>query len=152
MPDPPQVGRNAPCPCGSGRRFKHCCGREAATRYRALAAHRAGALGEAEALYRQALAENAGDVDALHMLGTVEYERMRYREALAHLWDAAERTAWSVPAIRWPAASGTSVANRTSSRLTDEVSPAPPSKEIGSSTEWWITAEPPAACSPEIIP
>jgi len=100
MPDPPQVGRNAPCPCGSGRRFKHCCGREAATRYRALAAHRAGALGEAEALYRQALAENAGDVDALHMLGTVEYERMRYREALAHLWDAAERTAWSVPAIR----------------------------------------------------
>src|SRR6185503_634270 len=100
MPDPPQVGRNVPCPCGSGRRFKHCCGREAATRYRALAAHRAGALGEAEALYRQALAENAGDVDALHMLGTVEYERMRYREALAHLWDAAERTAWSVPAIR----------------------------------------------------
>jgi len=21
------VGRNAPCPCGSGRKFKHCCGR-----------------------------------------------------------------------------------------------------------------------------
>ncbi|MGI6100528.1 MAG: SEC-C metal-binding domain-containing protein, partial [Kiritimatiellia bacterium] len=19
-------GRNAPCPCGSGRKFKHCCG------------------------------------------------------------------------------------------------------------------------------
>jgi preprotein translocase subunit SecA len=31
---PPQfdidkVGRNAPCPCGSGKKFKHCCGREA---------------------------------------------------------------------------------------------------------------------------
>jgi len=23
------VGRNAPCPCGSGKKFKHCCGREA---------------------------------------------------------------------------------------------------------------------------
>ncbi|HMW30894.1 MAG TPA: SEC-C metal-binding domain-containing protein, partial [Plasticicumulans sp.] len=19
-------GRNAPCPCGSGRKYKHCCG------------------------------------------------------------------------------------------------------------------------------
>lgn len=23
----PKVGRNDPCPCGSGRKFKHCCGR-----------------------------------------------------------------------------------------------------------------------------
>ena len=22
----PKVGRNAPCPCGSGKKFKHCCG------------------------------------------------------------------------------------------------------------------------------
>ena len=22
----PEVGRNAPCPCGSGKKFKHCCG------------------------------------------------------------------------------------------------------------------------------
>src|SRR5262249_26964602 len=21
-----RVGRNAPCPCGSGKKFKHCCG------------------------------------------------------------------------------------------------------------------------------
>ena len=25
--DRPKVGRNEPCPCGSGRKFKHCCGR-----------------------------------------------------------------------------------------------------------------------------
>jgi uncharacterized protein len=25
--DAPGVGRNDPCPCGSGRKFKHCCGR-----------------------------------------------------------------------------------------------------------------------------
>ena len=24
---PPSVGRNEPCPCGSGRKFKKCCGR-----------------------------------------------------------------------------------------------------------------------------
>lgn len=23
----PKVGRNEPCPCGSGRKYKHCCGR-----------------------------------------------------------------------------------------------------------------------------
>lgn len=23
---PPRPGRNAPCPCGSGKKFKHCCG------------------------------------------------------------------------------------------------------------------------------
>ena len=26
--DQPKVGRNDPCPCGSGRKFKHCCGKE----------------------------------------------------------------------------------------------------------------------------
>jgi SEC-C motif-containing protein len=25
--DAPRVGRNAPCPCGSGKKFKKCCGR-----------------------------------------------------------------------------------------------------------------------------
>ncbi|MDR1934863.1 MAG: UPF0149 family protein [Candidatus Accumulibacter sp.] len=24
----PKAGRNDPCPCGSGRKFKHCCGRD----------------------------------------------------------------------------------------------------------------------------
>jgi uncharacterized protein len=27
-PAPGAVGRNDPCPCGSGRKFKHCCGRK----------------------------------------------------------------------------------------------------------------------------
>jgi preprotein translocase subunit SecA len=22
---PPKVGRNAPCPCGSGKKYKNCC-------------------------------------------------------------------------------------------------------------------------------
>ena len=24
--DAPKVGRNEPCPCGSGKKYKHCCG------------------------------------------------------------------------------------------------------------------------------
>jgi preprotein translocase subunit SecA len=27
--DTPKVGRNEPCPCGSGKKFKACCGRKA---------------------------------------------------------------------------------------------------------------------------
>ncbi|MGH7981299.1 MAG: SEC-C metal-binding domain-containing protein, partial [Limisphaerales bacterium] len=23
----PKVGRNDPCPCGSGKKYKNCCGR-----------------------------------------------------------------------------------------------------------------------------
>ena len=23
-----KIGRNAPCPCGSGKKYKHCCGRD----------------------------------------------------------------------------------------------------------------------------
>ena len=23
-----QIGRNSPCPCGSGKKYKNCCGRE----------------------------------------------------------------------------------------------------------------------------
>ena len=26
-PEPQRVGRNDPCPCGSGKKYKHCCGR-----------------------------------------------------------------------------------------------------------------------------
>ena len=26
--DAPKVGRNDPCPCGSGRKYKKCCGSE----------------------------------------------------------------------------------------------------------------------------
>jgi len=24
-----KIGRNEPCPCGSGKKYKHCCGRNA---------------------------------------------------------------------------------------------------------------------------
>src|SRR6185369_15804459 len=97
--------RNAPCRCGSGKRYKHCCGREGAlpapaTRMEALAAHRAGSLRLAESLYRRALDENPRDVDVLHMLGVVQLERLSYREALDLILEAAERTEWKLPQVR----------------------------------------------------
>ena len=27
--DAPKVGRNDPCPCGSGKKYKQCCGKDA---------------------------------------------------------------------------------------------------------------------------
>jgi hypothetical protein len=66
----------------------------------ALAAHRAGSLRLAESLYRRALDENPRDVDVLHMLGVVQLERLRYREALDLILEAAERTEWKLPQVR----------------------------------------------------
>ncbi|MEP7062253.1 MAG: glycosyltransferase [Betaproteobacteria bacterium] len=100
------MSRNELCACGSGKRFKHCHGRTqsaappGALHVEALAAHRAGELRRAEALYRRALDQNPADVDSRHMLGVALFERMRHREALDHLWEAAERTAWSDATFR----------------------------------------------------
>lgn len=41
---------------------------------RAIEAHRAGRLGEAEGIYRQILAREPGNVDALHLLGVIALE------------------------------------------------------------------------------
>jgi glycosyltransferase involved in cell wall biosynthesis len=97
------MNRNALCSCGSGKRFKNCCGAAESSRQlrsRALAAHRAGALGQAEFLYRRALGENPDDIDVLHMLGVLLLERMRYSEALGFILEAALRTGWASPTIR----------------------------------------------------
>jgi hypothetical protein len=99
------MNRNELCACGSGKRFKHCHGSvesaaPSALHLEALTAHQSGLLGRAEALYRKAIQVNPLDVDSLHMLGVVQFERRRRREALDLLWDAAERTGWNNPIIR----------------------------------------------------
>lgn len=30
-PQPPKIGRNAPCPCNSGKKYKNCCGAPSTT-------------------------------------------------------------------------------------------------------------------------
>lgn len=49
---------------------------------RALRAHERGELSAAEALYRQLLARDASDFDALHLLGTLAFQRNQYELAL----------------------------------------------------------------------
>jgi tetratricopeptide (TPR) repeat protein len=105
----PAVGRNEPCHCGSGRKFKHCHGeldvakphtRGAATPdapamakpgapgvealvAAGVQAHRRNELTEAERLYRQALASAPAHPRATHYLGMVCYQTDRLDDALA---------------------------------------------------------------------
>ena len=78
-----KMGRNALCRCGSGKRFKQCCGRLASTSagslvwsiptalQAALEHHQAGRLPQAEAHYRQILHRQPNHSDALHYLGVI---------------------------------------------------------------------------------
>ncbi|MDQ2963208.1 MAG: SEC-C metal-binding domain-containing protein [Pseudomonadota bacterium] len=104
------VGRNQPCPCGSGRRYKECHGAIGAVAAAvaaapaasvapswlpqamraALRAQRNGAGNEAARLYRHVLAADPSNFDATHMLGLVEYERGYLESALALIKHAIE--------------------------------------------------------------
>ncbi|MGE3297459.1 MAG: DUF5672 family protein [Porticoccaceae bacterium] len=82
--------RNAPCPCGSGKRFKHCCGQAATTSgaivaptadpeallQQAMADHQAGRLGSARQGYERVLVQGAHAV-AEHYLGVIEMQEQR---------------------------------------------------------------------------
>lgn len=122
------AGRLSPCPCGSGRRYKDCCGRLGAeapaaprSRYRApgaawvhLSEHdrdRLGALmeqalehqrarrhAEAERHYRDVLSAAPATHDALHMLAMVRFEARDYAEA-RRLIEAALSLRPAYPAI-----------------------------------------------------
>ena len=93
------AGRNDPCPCGSGKRYKHCHGAvggagaaAAATAppaatpdvlvERGLAAHRRGDLPAAERDYRAAVQVFPQHPVALHYLGVIAYQRKDLAEAL----------------------------------------------------------------------
>lgn len=76
------VARNAPCPCGSGLRFKECHGKPdgapASTEAlipRALQLHQQGRIDDAERLYRRVLAADGGNAIATHYLGMVAWHR-----------------------------------------------------------------------------
>ena len=93
------VGRNDPCPCGSGRRFKQCHG---AVDYaaptapvapsqtpspdalvaRGMQAHQRGDLAAAERDYRAAITLAPEHPTALHYLGVIHYQRNRFDDAL----------------------------------------------------------------------
>jgi tetratricopeptide (TPR) repeat protein len=90
----PAVGRNDPCPCGSGKRYKHCHGgagpaaRVSAPEERlqnAVALHQRGAPGDvaaAEAAYRGVLDADPDNAIAQHFLGVIRYQRGDFAAAL----------------------------------------------------------------------
>ena len=115
MTVPVPASRNAPCPCGSGRRYKDCHGalagaragapaatalpaaapdaaaRRQALMQEALARQQAGDLAAAMIAYEAVLAETPDDFDALHMLGVVHYQRHAFDRAEALLRAAIAR-------------------------------------------------------------
>src|ERR1035438_898042 len=83
--------RNAPCPCGSGKKYKNCCLKQAIAMQQAssqktsgqseehlfqiaLQRHQAGQLPQAEKIYHQILQQNSNHPDALHLLGTLYHQ------------------------------------------------------------------------------
>ena len=101
---PMHAGRNEPCPCGSGKRFKHCHGAIGATSsppevpldsivQRAMALHQAGRLAEADSLYESALSRDPNDPWAQHYLGVLRYQHHDIEHALALL----QRSVQQVP-------------------------------------------------------
>jgi len=105
------TGRNRFCPCGSGKRFKHCCGQSmpppptgsaselARLKARALELQQRGRLGEAERLYRDALELSPDEPDCLHMLGAVLYTLGRATDASRLIRRAGALGHWQLPGI-----------------------------------------------------
>ncbi len=97
------ASRNHPCSCGSGRRYKHCCGAvgssvddassgddaattETANEFeRALALHQAGQIDDAERIYRSVLLAQPESPSVLHYLGVCCYQRGDYLSAERHI-------------------------------------------------------------------
>ena len=92
-------GRNDPCPCGSGKKYKHCCGLlqdkgSSAERMpsgdaylqeflqRGLNYHQSGHLPQAEAAYRQVLKVAPDHPDALYLCGLAVHESGRSEAAV----------------------------------------------------------------------
>jgi protein O-GlcNAc transferase len=104
-----KAGRNAPCPCGSGRKYKNCCLPKELGTVRltlppvrpslsipqtlqtALALHQQGHLQDAEALYRQVLALDPTQPDALHLLGIMADQQGNHAAAVELIGQAISR-------------------------------------------------------------
>ncbi len=93
--------RNAPCPCGSGKRYKDCHGALsapplaegglAALLAQARSALAQGDAGQAEAAWRDVLAADPDEAEALFHLGNLERERGQHDRAVAHYRQALNR-------------------------------------------------------------
>lgn len=116
-----KISRNAPCPCQSGRKFKHCCDRPGTAQASSLlvagtgratresvadveplvraghAQHLAGQLQAAESCYRRALALDPGYPEALHLLGMVAHQTGHTTDAISLIERAITARPLSAP-------------------------------------------------------
>lgn len=90
-----KVGRNDPCPCGSGKKYKQCCQQRAeaaahnpapTTLLDALQAavdlHQTGQLDRAASIYQQILQQIPNDPNALHLLGDIAMQKGEHAAAI----------------------------------------------------------------------
>ncbi len=97
------VRRNEPCPCGSGRKHKHCCGAAAAQGLSAdsrgstaaalaLASRllQGGQLDQAEQIYRRIVAGEPANAEAVHFLGMCLFHAGRRDDCRAALRRSVE--------------------------------------------------------------
>lgn len=86
-----KVDRNSPCPCGSGKKYKHCCLNRSATPEKmavetlfiqAQKAHSGGHLAEAQTLYSSLLERDPNHPEALHFQGLATHQMGRTQLAL----------------------------------------------------------------------
>lgn len=87
-----KVGRNLPCPCGSGKKYKNCCdGRNStpdkvatdALFMQAQRAHSDGRLADAQALYATILDRDPNNPEATHFQGLIAHQTGHTQLALS---------------------------------------------------------------------
>jgi tetratricopeptide (TPR) repeat protein len=114
-PAPKKTGRNDPCPCGSGRKYKACCFQEEA-KFRTLSApdipawlqlaQQAAGRGDftdAEFWFQRVLNAKPGDAHALAGVGQCLCWRGKRREGAGHLLRAAKQLEKQAAKTRDPA-------------------------------------------------
>ena len=92
-----QTGRNDPCPCGSGKKYKKCCGAAAASeivaptrqREQVVRVFQHGDFKTAVSLCLQSLRTSPRDAELLHLLGLGQLQLGQFTEAVKNLEKAA---------------------------------------------------------------
>lgn len=99
------TGRNDPCPCKSGKKYKHCC--QASTEspalrvqaeqayctrtfQEALARHQRGEIAQAKQLYERILEVDKDHAEALHLLGVIAFQVGKNEIAIQFIGRALE--------------------------------------------------------------
>lgn len=89
-----KIERNAPCPCGSGKKYKQCCMKTESAHtasplalrqevlQEAIENHQAGRLSQARLLYQKIIQSHPHHSTALHFLGVIELQSKNYAQAV----------------------------------------------------------------------